>query len=210
MTRDDDSSRSGARSLGITPDDLDGHTIEELSAYLDAGRTPVDPSIEESAGCQLALQSMERLRGLSEELLKADEAAESAVANDDRWISRILDSIAIDARAGRRIPIGHEDPAADLGITEGAVRGIVRSAESDVHGVIVGRCRLTGDLTVPGEPITVVVDASVLWGENLPEAASRLRAAVLERLSAHTDLNIAAVDVTIHDIHRLPGAEDES
>ena len=45
------------------PADLDGHTIDELGEYLDRGRIPFDPSIEASPGCQLALQSMERLHG---------------------------------------------------------------------------------------------------------------------------------------------------
>ena len=209
MTRDDDLSPE-LRSIGLEPDDLDGHTVEELSAYLDADRMPVDATIEASPGCQLALQSMERLRGLSSALAREDAAAEEAAANDVGWIGRILDAIVLDARAGRRIPIEHPDPDADLGITEGAVRGIVRAAEGDVHGVIIGRCRFSGDVTVPGEPVEVSVDASVLWGESLPDVAGRLREAVARRLAAHTDLNVQAVDVVIHDIHRLPAAEDES
>ena len=39
-------------------EDLDGHTIEELSDYLDAGRTPVDASIEGSPGCRIALDAL--------------------------------------------------------------------------------------------------------------------------------------------------------
>ncbi|HEY0246808.1 MAG TPA: hypothetical protein VGC45_00980, partial [Gryllotalpicola sp.] len=106
--------------------------------------------------------------------------------------------------------ISHEDPTADLGITEGAVRGIIRAAEDDVDGAIIGRCRFTGDITTPGEPVTVSVDASIVWGQNLPQAADRLRAAITRRLLAHTGLNIVAVDVAIHDIHQLPAAEEPS
>lgn len=205
MTRDDDAPE--LRRLGLEPDDLDGHTVEELSAYLDADRTPADPSIDGSPGCQLALQAMGRLRSLSASLMRAD--VENAAASDDGWVGRVLSAIALDARTGRRIPIGHPDPSADLAITEGAVRGVIRAAENDVDGVIIGRCRFEGDLGLPGGPVTVSVDASVLWGESIPQTAERLRAAIVDRLAAHTELNVAGVDVTVHDIHRLPGPEKE-
>ena len=203
MTPGDDS------SLGLEPADLDGHSIEELSGYLDADRKPADPSIDDSPGCQLALQAMERLRTLSATLAQADAEAESGAVRDGGWVARVLAAIAWDARSGRRIPIGHTAPGADLGITEGAVRGIVRAAEDDVEGVIVGRSRFDGDVTVAGEPITVGIEASVMWGSNLPEAAERLRAAVRRRLEAHTDLNVAAVDVTVHDVYRLAEPEEK-
>ena len=47
-------------SDGTAPEtaDLDGHSIEELSDYLDAGRQPRNESIESSAGCQIALDSL--------------------------------------------------------------------------------------------------------------------------------------------------------
>lgn len=53
-------------------DNLDGHSIEELSDYLDSGRTPRNRSIEASPGCQSALQAMERLRDLAGQLALAD------------------------------------------------------------------------------------------------------------------------------------------
>lgn len=209
MTPGDDG-KPELHHLSLEPEDLDGHSIEELSSYLDADRTPGDPSIDNSPGCQLALQAMERLRGLSATLAQADTEAETGAARDGGWVSRVLAAIAGDARSGRRIPIRHTAPGADLGITEGAVRGIVRSAEDDVEGVIVGRCRFDGDVTVIDEPIAVSIDASILWGSNLPEAAEELRAAVRRRLTAHTDLNIIAVDVTVHDVHLLPEPEEEA
>ncbi len=53
------------------------------------------------------------------------------------------------------------------------------------------------------------MDASVLWGENIPAVSERLRTAIVRRLARHTDLRIVAVDVTIHDIHELPGSEED-
>lgn len=188
--------------LRLEPEDLDGHTIEELSDYLDAGRTPADPSIDRSPGCQIALDALGRLRALSPELLAADTAAEPAP--DEGWVQNILAGIALDARAGRRIPITAPAPTADLGITEGAVRGLIRAAESAVPGVLVGKCRFDGDVTVPGEPIRVRVDVSVPYGDSIPDLADRLREEIGARLMAHTTLNVTAIDITVHDIQQLP------
>ncbi|WP_259614062.1 hypothetical protein [Microbacterium paraoxydans] len=186
------------RRLGLEPDDLDGHTIEELSDYLDAGRTPKDLTIEESPGCQLALDALERLRGLGSALM--DEDAAAAPPADESWVERVLSGIAMDAQAGRRIPFASDDPGVELAITEGAVRGLVRAAEEAVPGVLVGRCRLHGDVTVPGAPVRVAIDASVRLGDPIRSAADRLRAEVDTRLRRHTELQVVGIDVAITDV----------
>lgn len=197
----DDRDAPEIRRLGLEPTDLDGHTLDELTDYLDAGRHPADRSIDESPGCQLALDALERLRGLGAELLAAEAAAEPEV--DDSWVDRILSGIAMDARAGRRIPFESPDPKADLAITEGAVRGLVRSSEDAVPGLLIGRCRLEGDVTRPGAPIRVGIDASALHGQPIPKVADELRAEVDRRLRAHTELNVVAIDIAIRDIREV-------
>lgn len=196
------------RQLGLEPTDLDGHTLEELSDYLDASRQPPDPSIEESPGCQLALDALERLQGLGGQLIAADAADSPDV--DASWVDRILSGIALDARAGRRIPFEAPEPAVDLGITEGAVRGLIRSAENAVSGVLVGRCRLDGDVTVPGAPIRIDIEASARFGESIPRMAERLRAEAEQRLRAHTELNIVAIDVRIRDVYDVSAWAERS
>ncbi|MBO0981916.1 Asp23/Gls24 family envelope stress response protein [Microbacterium sp. SD291] len=183
--------------LGLERADLDGHTIEELADYLDAGRSPADASIDGSAGCQLALDALERLHGLTGRLIAADAAAQGAV--DESWVDRVLSGIALDARAGRRIPFA-SDPDEDLAITEGAVRGLIRGAENALPGVLVGRCRLDGDVTLPGEPIRIGLDASVPYGEPITRLAERLRAEVDDRLRTHTELNVVEIDIMVRDI----------
>ncbi len=151
--------------------DLDGHTIEELSEYLDRGRTPADPSIDESPGCRIALAALVRLRTVSQSLLEADAEAEAAASvseRDDRWVRRILGSISRDAHAGRDIPVRSDDPRATLVLTEGAVRGMVRAAGDGVGGVLLGRCRLDGDVTVPGNPIGVFIEIILLLVMSFP------------------------------------------
>ena len=44
------STRDAATTDALNPANLDGHTIQELSAYLDAERTPTNFSIESSPG----------------------------------------------------------------------------------------------------------------------------------------------------------------
>lgn len=180
------------------PANLDGHTIEELSDYLDRGKEPADPSIDQSAACQIALASLERLHGAMGSMVQ--EEAARAPARDDSWVTTILDGIVRDARSGRDIPISHPAPTARLLVTEGAVRGLLRAAGDRVENIIVGRCRLDGDVTTPGAPVTVTVDANVYKGENIPTLADNLRAALLGALRSHTELTIAGIDVTVRDI----------
>jgi uncharacterized alkaline shock family protein YloU len=196
------------KPLGLDPSDLDGHTLDELTDYLESGRQPRDASIEESPGCQLALDALERLQGLGGELIEADAAAAPEV--DQSWVDRILGGIALDARAGRRIPFESVEPNIDLGITEGAVRGLIRSAENAVPGLLVGRCRLDGDVTVPGAPIRIAIDASMLYGEPILQVTERLRTEVAERLQAHTALNIVAIDIAIKDIREVSSWTEQS
>jgi len=194
--------------IGFEPDDLDGRTMEELSAYVDAGRIPFDPAIEGSPGCRLAIEALERLRALAPELLAADVAAEPAA--DESWVARVLGGIAVDARAGRRIPFA-SDGDDDLAITEGAVRGVVRGVERELPGVVLGRCRLDGDVTRLGEPVRVEVEVVLPLGEPIPLLADRLRRAIARRLAEHTELLVRAVDVVVHDVReadRADGAHD--
>lgn len=184
--------------LKLDPADLDGHSIEELSDYLDSDRTPPDPSIEQSAACQLALDALARLRSAAPELLHDQETREPPA--DEGWMSQIMAWISQDARPGRRLPFASEDPDADLGITEGAVRGIVRSAEQAVPGIVVGRCRLIGEVTTPAAPVRVQIDVTVAYGRPLPLATQELRRAVLARLASETELNVTGVDIIVHDV----------
>ncbi|RLP72768.1 hypothetical protein D9V32_15080 [Mycetocola tolaasinivorans] len=186
------------KTLGVEPEDLDGFTIEDLADYLDADRTPPNPAIEESAGCRLALDALERLRGMTPDLRASDEAAE--LAADDTWVQGILAGIALDARAGRRIPLADEGLGGDLAITEGAVRGLIRAAETVVPGVLVGRCHLDGDVTEPGAPVLIRLEVGVTYGLPIPAMVERLRAEIGLRLRAHTDLVITGIDIAVHDV----------
>ena len=188
-----------AHELELENTDLDGHSIEELSDYLDAGRLPRDESIESSPGCLIALASLERLRNAAWALLEAE--ADADPERDSAWIGRLMGTISREARAGRDIPISSGDASVALSVTEGSVRGLIRAAGDDVGGVLIASCSLDGDVTRPGEPITVNIAASVAWGLSLPMLAQELRASILAALARHTELVVEGVNVTIRDIH---------
>ncbi|GAA1537154.1 putative alkaline shock family protein YloU [Microbacterium ginsengiterrae] len=188
----------GGTPLGLDPEDLDGHTIEELTDYLDAGRVPADPSIDGSPGCALALDALERLRSLTPDLIARD--TEEEPEPDASWVQSILDGIAMDARAGRRIPLTPPDEHADLALTEGALRGIVRAAENAFPGILIGRCRIDGDLTVHDAEVALAVEVSVPFGTRIRQFADELRAEIAARIDAHTALRVTAIDITVQDI----------
>ncbi|WP_187978075.1 Asp23/Gls24 family envelope stress response protein [Mycetocola sp. JXN-3] len=186
------------KTLGVEPEELDGFTLEDLTDYLDEGRTPTNPAIEESAGCRLALDALERLRALTPELLAADVAAEPAT--DEGWVQGILAGIALDARAGRRIPLTEEVPGLDLGITEGAIRGLIRAAETAVPGVLVGRCFIDGDVEEFGVPVRIRLEIGVAFGTSIPASVELLRTEIAARLRTHTGLNVTGIDISVRDV----------
>lgn len=193
---------------GLDSDDLDGHTIEELSDYLDAGREPAVESIDASPGCQIALAALARLRSLSGGILDAEASREPVP--DESWISGIVQNIGREARAGRSIPIAHPSASAALALTEGSVRGLIRAAGEEAGGLVVGRCRLEGDITTAGAPVAIHVDVSAYGDEPIMDAAGRLRAAIHSALRRHTDLEVTAIDITVQDIHSVATDEGAS
>lgn len=196
-----------SEDLGLEPEDLDGHTIDELEDYRAAGRRPRNPSIEDSAGCQLALEALESLHSLTPDILEADAAHEAPA--DEGWVQSILTQIAVNVRPGRRIPLTSTLPGADLAITEGAVRGVIRSAESVVPGVLIGRCQIIGDVTTPAAPVAISVEVSVPYGRPVATLADDLRREIGDRVRRHTELVVTGIDITVRDIHLPVRSHDD-
>ena len=128
---------------GLAGSDLDGHTVDELLDYYDAGFAPANPSIDNSAGCQIAIAAIRRLRTLTDEFL--EDEARTLPPLDESWITGILNQISVQAQAGRDIPLYQTESDSAVVITEGAVRAIIRSAGDNLPGLLVGRIRFTGD-----------------------------------------------------------------
>ncbi|MDR6571710.1 hypothetical protein J2X60_000335 [Curtobacterium sp. 320] len=189
----------------LEPDDLDGHTIDELADYLDAGMQPADPSIDHSAACQNALAAIVRLRQSSLGSLEA--AAEQEAPADESWISGVLANISLEARAGRDVPLRPAAPTERPVMTEGAIRSLVRTAGDAVPDALIARCTLEGDVTELGAPVRIVVEIAVRVGSTIQRVASDIRETVAEVLATETDLLVESVDVVVRDL--LPPSDDE-
>jgi hypothetical protein len=176
---------------------LDGFTIDELSDYLDRGREPRNPAIESSAAAQHALAALSRLRTVAPRILKAD--AEYFAPKNENWMSRILDQIGVQAHAGRDIPIAHDVVGAELSISEGAVRALVRDAGDETDGLLVERTHLDGDLETLGAPVQVSVVVSTFADAVDRDVVPRFRRRVIETIREHTDLVVTKVSVRVHD-----------
>lgn len=177
-----------------------GYTLEQLGDYLDSGRTPANPAIDNNAECQAVLASLERFGSLSRDLISRD-ALERPV--DESWFGSLLAQISLEVRAGRDLPLSSADPRTSLSITEGAVREFVRAAGDAVEGVLVGHCAL--DSTDSG--VTVDISISVRLGTPVLPAAEAVRQVVYSELLKHTELLIRSVDVTVTDVHVIPSED---
>lgn len=181
----------------LDPDNLDGHSVESLSDYLDSGRTPRDEAIESSPAAQHALAALSRLRAVAPRIILAD--SERFAQKTDHWITRILEQISVQAHAGRDIPISHDVSGANLSISEGAVRGIIREVGDDMHGLLIERCRLDGDIETPGAPVDIHVEISTFEGTDVVAAPTDLGERVEQAVLRHADLTISSVTVQVRD-----------
>jgi hypothetical protein len=190
----------------VTPDDtVDGVSVDRLSDYLDAGRTPRDATIEGSAACRLYLQSLARVRELSRASLENEAARQPD--RDGAWIDGLLDSIKREVVRGREIPISHPDAGVRLSVTEAAARGLVRRAGDAQPGVVLGSTSFEGDLSTAGADVAVRVTAAARFGLDLGAVADELRARITEALTRHTGLTVTRVDVLVDDVF-VAGEDD--
>lgn len=205
-------------AVGASDPDLDGHSIEELSAYLDHGRQPFNASIEGSASCALALAAMERLSAVTATLLA--DTAEPPPGRLDQWMSGILARISLDAHAGRDLPLA--PPAGDdvLLVTEGALRSLVRAAGDRLAGALVGRVTIQGDLgsSTAGSStadsstaeVALRVEMDVLVGIAIPAVVAELRREIDAAVRRHTTFSVPTIDVVVRDLHLIDGGRSRS
>jgi hypothetical protein len=189
-----------------TPDDLDldaelvdGHTMEQLADYVAAGRTPADPSIDESPASRQAMSNLVRLTELTGAGLIRQ--AEEEPSRDEVWISSLLTSIRLELDAGRDVPIGHPDPALRLTLSESAVRGLVRRLGDTAGGIVVGRCVLDGDVSDSGAVIRIELTCALEFGRPVDQTLDAVRARIRDGLARHTELIVGVIDITVDDVY---------
>ncbi|MHA7271354.1 Asp23/Gls24 family envelope stress response protein [Arthrobacter sp. HLT1-20] len=174
-----------------------GRHIEDLSDYLDTGASPDAEHIDHCPQCQARLAGLRSLNAAAMALLDDDVAV--AAAEDSGWLDGILANLQLETRAGRSIPLAGGE-LEDLSETEGSVIAMVRAVGDSLGGVLIGRCRLEGDVSIPGAPVEVNINVSARYGYQLPWLAQELRDAVWAQLLVETELNVAAVNVAFTDM----------
>ncbi|SDH59679.1 hypothetical protein SAMN04489720_1730 [Agrococcus jejuensis] len=171
-----------------------GHTLEELSAYFDRGRTPRIAALEHDAEARALLDSMERLDRLSTTMANEDAAAAGDL--DEQWLDGLLGVIRSEVRAGRDLPIEDPDERTSTTITEGALREIARTAGDGVDGVLVGRVHLREADGV----LDVRISIGVRFGNALVPTAEAVRLAVHHALLTHAPMAVGTIDVVVDDV----------
>lgn len=178
-----------------------GYSLEDLSAYLDRGRTPRIPAIERNAECQALLASMERMGRISREIVE-EQAAEPLA---ESWYDEIMREVMREFRAGRDIPLSRTVDGTQLVVTEGALYELIRTVGDDIQGVLVGRVRI--DQLEPTAPLDVRVTVSVLFGHPIQDTVELMRGGIRTAIERHGELRVGRVDITVGDVHLDP--EDE-
>ncbi|WP_341952720.1 Asp23/Gls24 family envelope stress response protein [Salinibacterium sp. TMP30] len=183
-----------------------GNTIDELSDYLTADRTPPDPKIETCPECLNALAGLNRVAELSRDLLIHERTRRAAPS--ESWFSAVIANIAREARAGRSLPLHHDNPQVRLSITEGAVRALVRAVGDDIDGVVVGNTRIDGDVESLNAPVAITVTANTAWSQPAQQLAETLRSGIHDALRKHTHLHVTAVNIVINDLYGYTRQEE--
>lgn len=171
-----------------------GHTLEQLSAYFDAGRVPRIAAIEDDAEARAVLASMERLSRLTREL-----ADEESTAAEPAWVERVLDVVRSEVRAGRDLPMHAIDARTETTVTEGALRELARRAGDDVGDVLVGSVVLRSR----ADALDVRITIGVRFGAPVRLRADAVREAVRSAVDPHAPRPLGRIDVVVDDIFEV-------
>lgn len=151
--------------------------------------------------CSRKIASLTKLQSVANKAFNKEVGEQ---ASDSSWIDKMLNNLAFEARAGRSVPL--KSPLKELTIsqTEGAIVAAARAVADQLDEVIIGRCRLVGDLETLGAPVEVEVTASVQFGMFIPDLAQALRNNIRQELERISELNITAINITVQDLYETP------
>lgn len=153
--------------------------------------------IDSCPECSRKIASLTRLHTLA---LTSLEENISEQKQDSSWIDSLLNNLAFEAKAGRSIPLASPQEGIRLTQTEGAVVAAARAVADQLEGVIIGRCRLEGEVQNWGAPIRVSLTVSTVEGLPIPSLIHKLRESLAKEFARISELNITAIDITVQDL----------
>lgn len=190
------------------------NTLDLLSLWLQDEKDGLNPPehqeltahINNCPTCTQRLAALRRLEEATEGMVSADIAEQE---QDSAWLDQLLSNIALETFAGRNVPLSAEYDVDQLSITEGAIIAAIREAVDALENTFIGKCRLVGDIDIPGEPVIINATASVRRGVVIEDAADRLREIIAEQVHRLSELNVQAINVAVQDIDETSSAEKE-
>lgn len=180
--------------------------ISTLSDWVDRDTSqPLSPAhhklahhIDSCPECTRKIASLSKLHDLAATALDRETQEQEA---DTSWVDSLLNNLVFEARSGRSIPLEAPSERVRLSQSEGAVVAAARAVADRIEGVMIGRCRLVGDVQTYGAPVTVQVTVSVCLGQQIPLLIQLLREALTSEFSRVSELNITGIDITVQDLH---------
>lgn len=189
-------------------------TLESLSMWVQDEKDGVDTPehreltkhIELCPSCTQRVDALRRVDQMSAGLISAEVAVQE---QDTGWFDRLMGNLVFETRAGRTIPLGAEYNVDSLSITEGAILSAIRGVADSMEHLIIGRCRLEGDVETPGSPITIQASATVRFGVVIEDVADRLRELIISEVHRVSELRVEAIDIEVEDIFGAPSMAGE-
>ncbi|MFW0181980.1 hypothetical protein ACN082_00515 [Rothia sp. CCM 9417] len=177
--------------------------LSALSSWVDdletdSQKPQLTRHIDSCPECDRKVASLHKLHSLASQDFDHEV---KELEKDLSWAENLLSNLVLEAKAGRSIPLPSPHQAVRIRQDEGAVVAAVRAVADELDEVIIGQCRLEGDIETPGAPVKVNVTASVQIGLVIPDLAQALRSSIQESLERCSKLNIVAINITIQDLH---------
>lgn len=156
----------------------------------------LEKHVEQCAECRSSLRYLEQISDYTHTI---QAQAESDEAADTDWLQNLLESLVLDTKPGKTIPLETPHPDCDLSQSEGAVRDLIRSTASTPQ-VLVLSTKLHGDITEKNAPCVVETHIQVALHHSIAQLATKTRQRIWQILHQHTDLNIQAVNLFVDDV----------
>ncbi|MFG2621223.1 Asp23/Gls24 family envelope stress response protein [Streptomyces sp. NPDC048507] len=172
------------------------------------GPPDADPHTRGCPSCRRARAELESLRAAA---LHPHEARTAEAVDTSALVRRVMDVVRLELRPGRNLPLG--EPGEDCWIFESVAARTLRAAAEEVPGVRAGSCRITVPGSRPGSargPVSVHLDVTAEYGRDLRTTSLAVRDSAARAARDRLGLTVAALDVTVTDLHDRPDEPQEA